>query len=189
LEDWTINYKLNNKEEINMLWLRKSKKGFTLVELMVVVAIIGILALLGLRLFLMQQVRAKNAICKANAATIHTIIQGNLADESYATALLAVNDVRMANGITELDAGDGSNIDNPAGMKNPHLTADANFVVKSIDGDYASTVLFIAAAQALGAAAYAGTVIVGDTAVANKFYIVPLDNLGIALGEVYVAQK
>ncbi|GAH92818.1 unnamed protein product, partial [marine sediment metagenome] len=66
-----------------MLFLRKSKKGFTLVELMVVVAIIGILALLGLRLFLMQQIRAKNAIVKANTATCHTIIQGNLADTDY----------------------------------------------------------------------------------------------------------
>ncbi len=34
-----------------MLWLRKSKKGFTLIELMVVVAIIGVLALLGLRIY------------------------------------------------------------------------------------------------------------------------------------------
>ena len=66
-----------------MLWLRKSKKGFTLVELMVVVAIIAILALLGLRLFLMQQIRSKNAIVKANTATCHTIIQGNLADTDY----------------------------------------------------------------------------------------------------------
>ena len=172
-----------------MYSFRKSKKGFTLVELMVVVAIIGILALLGLRLFLMQQIRAKNAICKANAATVHTIIQGNLADESYATALLAVNDVRMANGITLLDAGDGTNTDNPAGMKNPHLTAGTNFVVKSIDADYADTTAFITAAELLGGTLYAGAVIVGDTAVANKFYIVPLDNLGIALGEVYVAQK
>ncbi len=172
-----------------MYSFRKSKKGFTLVELMVVVAIIGILALLGLRLFLMQQIRAKNAICKANAATIHTIIQGNLADEAYLTALLAVNDVRIANGITELDNGDGDNDDNPAGMKNPHLTSGGNFVVKSIDGDYTSTALFITAAEALGATLYAGAVIVGDTAIANKFYVVPLDNLGIALGEVYVAQK
>ena len=82
---------------------RKSKKGFTLVELMVVVAIIGILALLGLRLFLLQQIRAKNAIVKANAATVHTIIQGNLADESYGTTLLAVDSIGKADGTFDTD--------------------------------------------------------------------------------------
>ena len=58
----------------------KNKKGFTLIELMVVISIIGILALLGFRLYLNQQDYAKNAIVKANAGTVQTLIQAELAD-------------------------------------------------------------------------------------------------------------
>jgi type IV pilus assembly protein PilA len=74
-----------------MLWLRKSKKGFTLIELMVVVAIIGILSLLGLRLYLTQQEKAKQAIVKANVGTSQTLLQSELADIAmWTTAQLAV---------------------------------------------------------------------------------------------------
>lgn len=65
-----------------MYSLRKSKKGFTLIELMVVVVIIGILALLGLRLYLTQIAKSNDALIKANAGTIQTTIQAALADTS-----------------------------------------------------------------------------------------------------------
>jgi len=64
---------------------RKSKKGFTLIELMVVVAIIAVLALLGLRLYSTQQVKAKEALVKANAATIQVAIQTELVDNPDCT--------------------------------------------------------------------------------------------------------
>jgi len=63
-----------------MLSLRKSKLGFTLIELMVVVVIIGILALLGLRLYLTQIAKSNDALIKANAGTVQTTIQAELAD-------------------------------------------------------------------------------------------------------------
>jgi len=58
----------------------KNKNGFTLIELLVVIAIIGVLALMGLRFYLTQQDKAKNAIVKANAGTVQTLIQAELAD-------------------------------------------------------------------------------------------------------------
>jgi len=64
-----------------MYSFRKSKKGFTLIELMVVVAIIAILALLGLRLYSTQQLKAKIAMVKANAGTVQVAIQTHLVDD------------------------------------------------------------------------------------------------------------
>jgi len=94
-----------------MYSFRKSKKGFTLIELMVVVAIIGILALLGLRLYLTQQEKAKQAIVKANAGTAQTLCQSELADiDMWATAQDAVDYlVALAPGAS--------------GMQNPYAAA------------------------------------------------------------------
>jgi prepilin-type N-terminal cleavage/methylation domain-containing protein len=177
-----------------MLWLRKSKKGFTLIELMVVVAIIGILALLGLRLFLMQQVRAKNAIVKANTATVHTIIQGNLADITYGATADAVNDIRDATG-TLLTDGNGLNSERPAGMKNPHLTGDGtggttDDLVVNAEDDVADAAALLDVDFTADVLTKAGMVVVAkDAATANKFYVIGLDNNAEQLGEVYIATK
>jgi len=73
-----------------MYSLRKNKKGFTLIELMVVVAIIAVLALLGLRMYSTQQDKAKEAIVRANAGSVQVAIQTELVDESISDATAAV---------------------------------------------------------------------------------------------------
>ena len=57
--------------------IRKSKKGFTLIELMIVVAIIGILAAIAIPNFLRFQLKSKSSEGKVNLAAIRT------AEESY----------------------------------------------------------------------------------------------------------
>ena len=74
----------------------KNKKGFTLIELLVVIAIIGVLALMGLRVYGEQLEKAKNAIVKANAGTVQTLIQAELADRNINTRDEAVEIAKAA---------------------------------------------------------------------------------------------
>ncbi len=101
-----------------MLYLRKRNKGFTIIELMIVVAIIGTLALLGLRLYTGQQEKAKNAIVKANCGTIQTVIQANIVDIDYNQS--NAND-RVTAAIND--------ITNAAGCRNPYTKATENIGV------------------------------------------------------------
>jgi len=81
-----------------------NKSGFTLIELLVVISIIGVLALMGLRVYGEQQEKAKNAMVKANAGTVQTLIQAELADE-------------------DIDLGGAVNIATKAGLHNPFNSA------------------------------------------------------------------
>src|SRR6476646_5559968 len=72
--------------------MRNAQKGFTLIELMIVVVIIGILAAIAIPNFIAMQNRAKEGSTKAN---MHTL---QLAAEDYGVAYDGVYAATMTTG-------------------------------------------------------------------------------------------
>src|SRR5213594_3156414 len=87
--------------------MMRSMKGFTLIELMIVVVIIGILAAIAIPNFIAMQNRAKEGSTKAN---MHTL---QLAAEDYGVR----NDGVYADDMTAGSASISSSL--PASFKNP----------------------------------------------------------------------
>ena len=69
----------------------KNNKGFTLIELMIVVAIIGILAAIAIPNFLTYQCKAKQSEAKSNLGNIRTMQEAYYAEhDSYASTMSGV---------------------------------------------------------------------------------------------------
>ena len=146
-----------------MYIFRKSKKGFTLIELMVVVAIIAVLALLGLRMYTSQQVKAKEALVKANAGTVQVAIQTALVESKAADVNTKLKGTTPDPDVPEID--DLSVLQNPfngetgigaapdAAVHNADLNPvgyTANTIYEGMVGVYFSDPVFIIDAYGAG---------------------------------------
>ena len=97
--------------------IRTSKKGFTLAELLIVVAIIGVLVGISIPIFSAQLRKSKLATNQANARAAYAAVSAGILDSGFAggTGTYSVDSASLGSaGVTKSDATiDPANVSDP----------------------------------------------------------------------------